>query len=155
MSYDPLIEIKTKNDELILHCEFSSGDEYELLDALENFVREGLAIYSKGTRGDCYPAVLSVLKESERVKSVLIPIIEKLFTKDKATETARFHYKRTADKEDLRQEHVELEEKLKILEKKKIEELEALKSFSDEEGFIIEAWGTLWSLLALFPHKAQ
>jgi len=146
MSYNPMIHIKTKNDEDILWCEFSNshiGLESELFDMIENLVRQELASYLKGSKWDCYPVVLEVSKASDSVKKILIPIAEKIAAQDKSLDIVRFHCERTENREDLKQEHEKWKEQLKKREQRNIAELEALKVFPSDEGFIIEAWGTL------------
>ena len=145
MSYSPLFNIKTKDDVTILHCEYAthSFKEHELLDVLDNMVQQGMAVYIKGSKLECYPAVLCVPKATESVKEVLIPIVEGLIEHDNAMNVAHFQLKWTADKENLSQEHEEWRERIDAMEKRIAAGVEALKSFPDDEGFIIEAWGTL------------
>ena len=144
MSYSPTIDIKTENGERILGCEYYSWSfkEHELLDIMQNLLDQGLAICLKGTSRDCYPFILSIPQATESVKAALVPIIEEIFAYDKTTSWARCNFERT-DKEELSQEHDEWKERLGKIEKSKIADLEVLKAFPNDKGFIIEAWGTL------------
>ena len=144
MSYNPLIEIKTKYDKEILSCEFSARtlESFEIWHVLENLVQQGLATYLEGSRSDCYPSVIDIPQATEPVKSVLIPAIEKiLFMYAKTVEHFRGELNIATMKED-KQEQERWENALKKREKENIETLESLKSLSGE-GLIIELWGIL------------
>ena len=106
---------------------------------LENLVKQGLATLIKKSEG-IYSLVLYVPKATKPVMGLLIPEIERIYLHDVWMEVTQFHYERTADKEELREEHERWKKSLKEKEKKKTIELEALKSIPNDKGFIIELW---------------
>ena len=144
MSYNPLITIKTKDDEEILSCTFltNTHESFEIWDVLENLVQQGLATYLEGSQWNCYPSIIDIPQATEPVKSVLIPAIEKiLFLYNNAVYVSQIGLGIATRKED-QQEQERWKNNLEKQEKANIEALESLKLLSGE-GLIIELWGRL------------
>jgi len=147
MSYNPMIKIETENGEDVLSCDFSSGGypislENKMFEMTSSLCRKDLASPTKESIGG-YPTVVKVHKANDLVKKIMLPVVEEIFDCDLPLRNARYHYKRTANNEDLKPEHEEWKMKVENGERYNVACLEALRSFPSDEGFIITAWGTL------------
>ena len=148
MSYNPCIDIKTKSGNCILSCDFSgrgrAGDlESMLFKLIDELVNRGLASYTEDTVDRFYPAVLKVHKVNVSVKNIIIPIVEEITTGDSGLHTARHHYERTANDDNLTKEHERWKASIENTKQRIASGLDALKTFPEDEGIIIEAWGML------------
>ena len=144
MSYNPCIDIDTESGENILRYDFSDFSlERKLFDMISDLVNQGLASYTEKTVDLYYPAVVNVHKATDSVKKMLLPIVEEIATIDSGLYMSRSHYERTANDENLKKEHERWKATIENAERRIATGLEALKSFPDDERFIITAWGTL------------
>jgi len=130
MSYNPMIKIETETGEWILSHNFSSGGylEDKMFEVTSSLCRQGLASPTNESSGG-YPTVVKVHKATDSVKEIMLPVIEEILS----PKHTLFHVWRTLKEREALEKY---KHKMNV-------QLEALKSFPDDEGFIITAWGTL------------